>query len=55
MMCKNGQNAFTPRGDRDSIVSLPGVGGGGFGMQLKVSNPGIRIQDSYLEDSYSIH
>ena len=44
MMSKNGQNAFTPRGDRDSIISLPGVvGGGGLGMQLKVSNPGIRI------------
>ena len=45
----NGKSAFTPRGDRDSIISLPGI----TGFQLRATNPGLKIQDSIIEDSYS--
>jgi hypothetical protein len=34
----NGKSAITPRGDRDSIVSLPGVG-----FKIRATNPGLKI------------
>ena len=43
----NGKSAFTPRGDRDSIISLPGAG-----FTLRATNHGPKIQDSYIEESY---